>query len=279
MADDLSEILAGTPERLATGYSFTEGPLWHPEGYLLFVDVRESLLYRWHPGERPFVIRENTGRGAALSLDREGRVLMTQVDNRRVVRIEPDGSETVVADRWEGWRLNGPNDLVTRSDGSVYFTDPGMREPTGEREIDVAGVVRVAPDGTVHMESGECDFPNGLAFSPNERVLYVANSRPDKYIRAFDVSPEGSLSGGRVFADVTGPGQESPDGMKVDTEGRVFCTGPGGIWVFTPSGDRLGIIRTPESPANLAFGGSDRRTVFVTARTSVYTLRVKVPGI
>ena len=279
MTTELSEIVSGEAERLATGYTFTEGPLWHPDAHFLFVDVRESLLYRWHAGERPFIVREHTGGGNGLALDRQGRVLMCQGENRRVVRLEADGNETVVADRWEGKRLNRPNDVVTRSDGSIYFTDPGMRVPADQREIDVAGVMRVSPDGTVHLATSECDYPNGLAFSPDERVLYVANSRPDKYIRAFDVGPDGSLGNGRVFADMTATEEEVPDGMKVDNNGNIFCTGPGGTWVFDSTGSRIGIIHTPEVPANLAFGGSDRKTIFFTARTSVYTLRAKTPGI
>jgi gluconolactonase len=185
----------------------------------------------------------------------------------------------VVADRWDGKRLNRPNDAVGRSDGSIYFTDPGMRVPEGEREIDVSGVMRVAADGSVQLATADCEYPNGLAFSPDESVLYVANSRPNKYIRAFDVAADGSLSNSRVFADMTAPEEEVPDGMKVDTAGNVFCTGPGGTWVFDSSGNKLGVIVTPEVPANLAFGGSDCRTAFLTARTSVYTLRVKTPGV
>ena len=279
MADDLSAIVSGEAERLGTGYTFTEGPLWHHDGYLLFVDVRESHLYRWYPGQRPFVVREGTGGGNGLTFDSEGRVVMCQGEQRRVVRLDFEFNETVVADRWDGKRLNRPNDAVGRSDGSIYFTDPGMRVPEGEREIDVSGVMRVAADGSVQLATADCEYPNGLAFSPDEGVLYVANSRPNKYIRAFDVAADGSLRNSRVFADMTAPEEEVPDGMKVDTAGNVFCTGPGGTWVFDSSGNKLGVIVTPEVPANLAFGGSDCRTAFLTARTSVYTLRVKTPGV
>ena len=279
MPDALSEILAGESERLATGFIFTEGPLWHPDGYLFFVDIRKNLLYRWFPGQRPLVIRENTGGGNGLTFDRQGLLIMCQGDNRRVVRFDSDWTERVLADRWEGKRINRPNDVVCRSDGTIYFSDPGMRLPPEQREISVSGVMRVTPEGKVVLASSDCDYPNGLAFSPDEKALYVANSRPDKYLRVFDVQPDGSLANGRVFADMTAPEEEVPDGMKVDTSGDIFCTGPGGTWVFDPTGKRLGIIRTPEVPANLAFGGSDYKTIFFTARTSVYTLRVKTPGV
>ena len=279
MADELSDIVAGQPQRLATDFNFTEGPLWHPDGHLFFVDIPESLLYRWIPGQVPMVVKKDTGGGNGLTFDLEGRLIMCQHDPRRVARFEKDGTETVLADRWEGKRLNRPNDVVCRSDGSIYFSDPGLRVPPEERELDVSGVMRVAPDGTLSMATADCDYPNGLAFSPDEKALYVANSRPDRYIRAFDVQPDGSLTNGRVFADMSAPEEQVPDGVKVDVKGNVFCAGPGGTWVFDATGRRLGIIHTPEVPANLAFGGSDLRTIFFTARTSIYTLRVRTPGV
>jgi gluconolactonase len=184
----------------------------------------------------------------------------------------------VLVDRFEGKRLNRPNDVVCKSDGSLYFTDPGLRVPLGERELTYAGVYRVAPDGAITMVA-DCEYPNGLAFSPDERTLYVANTRWTAYIHAFDLNDRGEVIRRRIFADMSSDEKDGvPDGMKVDVEGRLYCTGPGGTWVFAPDGARLGIIRTPEVPANLAFGGPDLRTLFFTARTSVYTLRVKVPG-
>ena len=146
-------------------------------------------------------------------------------------------------------------------------------------EIGFPAVYCVDPDGSISLVSDDCEYPNGLAFSPDERVLYVANSRADKYIRAYDVKPDGSVTNSRVFADMSAPEEDVPDGMKVDMEGRVFCNGPGGTWIFDKDGNRLGIYTTPEVPANCAFGGSDRRTLFLTAHTSVYTMRVKVPGV
>jgi gluconolactonase len=181
-------------------------------------------------------------------------------------------------DRHEGKRLNRPNDVVCRSDGSLWFTDPGLRVALAERELPYAGVYRVAPDGAAALMA-DCEYPNGLAFSPDERTLYVANTRWTQYIHAFELDGTGAVVRRRIFADMSSDEIDGvPDGMKVDVEGRVYCTGPGGTWVFAPDGTRLGVIRTPEVPANLAFGGSDLRTLFLTARTSVYTLRVKVPG-
>ncbi len=279
MSDALSAIFDGPAERLATGYVFTEGPVWNPEGYLYFVDVRQSLLLRWIPGQQADVVRADTKGGNGLTFDLQGRLIMCEGDNRRVARTERDGSISALADRWEGKRLNRPNDVVGVSNGSIYFTDPGGRLPPEEVEIGFPAVYRVDPDGSISLVSDDCEYPNGLAFSPDERVLYVANSRADKYIRAYDVKPDGSVTNSRVFADMSAPEEDVPDGMKVDMEGRVFCTGPGGTWIFDKEGNRLGIYTTPEVPANCAFGGSDRRTLFLTAHTSVYTVRVKMPGV
>jgi gluconolactonase len=184
-----------------------------------------------------------------------------------------------LAERWQGKRLNRPNAVVCRSDGSVYFTDPGMRVPPEERELESSPVFHVAPDGTLSIATAECEYPNGLAFSPDERTLYVANTRTRMFIHAFDAQPDGSLTNHRAFARMSSPEEGVPDGMKVDIEGGVFCTGPGGTWVFDPSGNHLGTMRSPEIPANCAFGGPGYRTLFLTARRSLYAVRVQLPGI
>jgi len=279
MADAMSAVLETTQaERLATGFVFTEGPLWHPDGFYYFVDVRASMLYRVTPGRPHEVVREKTGGGNGTTFDLQGRLVLCEGDNRRVVRQAADGRFEVLMDRFEGKRLNRPNDVVCRSDGSIYFTDPGLRVPLAEREVPHAGVYRVAPDGAVSLV-GDFEYPNGLAFSPDERRLYVANTRWAQYIHVLDLDAAGRVQRRGIFADMSSDETDGvPDGMKVDVEGRVYCTGPGGTWVFGPDGARLGIIRTPEVPANLAFGGPDLRTLFFTARTSVYTLRAKVPG-
>ena len=279
MADAMSAILETTQaERLATGFVFTEGPLWHPDGFYYFVDVRASMLYRVTPGRPHEVVREKTGGGNGTTFDLQGRLVLCEGDNRRVVRQAADGRFEVLMDRFEGKRLNRPNDVVCTSDGSIYFTDPGLRVPLAEREVPHAGVYRVAPDGAVSLVA-DFEYPNGLAFSPDERLLYVANTRWAQYIHVLELDGAGRVLRRRIFADMSSDETDGvPDGMKVDVEGRVYCTGPGGTWVFAADGTRLGIIRTPEVPANLAFGGPDLRTLFFTARTSVYTLRAKVPG-
>jgi gluconolactonase len=279
MADAMSAILETTQaERLATGFVFTEGPLWHPDGFYYFVDVRASMLYRITPGRPHEVVREKTGGGNGTTFDLQGRLILCEGDNRRVTRRAADDRFEVLVDRFEGKRLNRPNDVVCRSDGSIYFTDPGLRVPLAEREVEHAGVYRIAPDGAVSLVA-DFEYPNGLAFSPDDRLLYVANTRWAQYIHVLELDADGRMARRRIFADMSSDETDGvPDGMKVDVEGRVYCTGPGGTWVFAPDGTRLGVIRTPEVPANLAFGGPDLQTLFFTARTSVYTLRAKVPG-
>jgi gluconolactonase len=279
MGDPLSTLLeTPTAERLATGFVFTEGPSWHPDGFYYFVDIRRNALHRLTPGKTAELVRGDTGEGNGTTFDLQGRLVMCEGGNRRITRMAADGRIEVLVDRFEGKRFNRPNDVLCRSDGSLYFTDPGLRVPLAERELPYAGVYRIAPDGTTTLVA-DCEYPNGLAFSPDERVLYVANTRWTQYIHALELDADGHLLRRRIFADMSSDETDGvPDGMKVDVEGRVYCTGPGGTWVFAPDGTRLGVIRTPEIPANLAFGGRDLKTLFFTARTSVYTMRVTVPG-
>lgn len=282
MNEDLASILETVePERLASGFVFTEGPLWHPDGFFYFVDIRSepSRLYRIRPGSRPETVLADTPQANGTTFDLQGRLLMCEMVSRRVTRRNADGSIEVVADRFEGKRLNRPNDIVCRSDGSIFFTDPALRLSPQERELPDSGVYKVAPDGNITLMAN-CEFPNGLAFSLDERILYVANSRTMPYIQTIELGPDGSMVRRHIFADLSSDETEGvPDGMKVDVEGRVFCTGAGGIWVFAPDGTKLGMIRTPEVPANLCFGGPDLRTLFFTARTSIYSLQVKTPGL
>ncbi len=287
-ANYLPDILETTEaERLATGFVFTEGPLWHPDGYYYFVDIRKNKLYRMTPGQAPEVVRETAG-GNGTTFDLEGRLILCEGDGRRVMRTGHDGKVGILVDRYQGGRFNRPNDVVCRSDGNLFFTDPDKRVPYGAREIpppaginnlwDGACVYRVAPDGAIGVLA-HCEYPNGLAFSPDERTLYVANTRSSKYIHAIEVDAAGKMVRRRIFADMNaGDAPGIPDGLKVDSQGRVFCTGPGGIWVFAADGKHIGIIRFPEQSVNFAFGGADLRTLFCCAHTSVYTLRVKVPG-
>jgi gluconolactonase len=292
VADALAGLLeTSEAERLATGFVFTEGPLWHPDGFFYFVDLRVNRLHKIVPGQAAELVRENTGEGNGTTFDLQGRLIMCEGGNRRLSRMDADGRVDVLVDRYEGKRFNRPNDVVCKSDGSIFFTDPGLRLPLAERELPNAGVYRLAPASPACPDEGggggggltlvaDCEYPNGLAFSPDERTLYVANSRWAAYIHALELNDDGTLRRRRIFADMSSDEPEGvPDGMKVDVEGRVYCTGPGGVWVFAPDGSHLGTIRLPEIPANLAFGGPDRRTLFLTARTSVYAMRVKVPGL
>ncbi len=299
MPDNLDSIVEPGQEAqlLATGFAFTEGPVWHPDGYWLFVDLRREppVIHRMSPaGGAPDIIREPSGGTNGITFDLQGRLLMCEGDNRRISRMEADGTINVVADRWDGKRFHRPNDIVCRSDGSIFFTNPSGRVPEEEQEIEFPGTIhRIAPDGTVEMSAHDIDFPNGIAFSPDESVLYVSNTRklgerpdqywdgeikPNQFIQAYDVAAAGSLSNSRIFGSMASAEDGVPDGMKVDAEGRVYCTGSGGVWVFAPDGEQLGIIRVPEVPANCAFGGPDFRTMLFTARTSVYSLRMTTPG-
>ena len=295
MPDDLSSILeTGEHTLIASGMGRTEGPLWHKEGYLTFVDL-EGRLLRWERNGGVTVVREGTGEGNGCTLDRQGRLLMCEgADHRCLTRMDVDGTVTTVVDRYQGKRFHKPNDVVCRSDGTIYFTDPGLRLEPELREMDFYGVFSISPSGELGVGTVECEYPNGLAFSPDESILYVAISRLDercfeeadtgavcahRKIRAFDVAGDGSLSNNRVFCDMSSAEEGVPDGMKVDTLGRVFCVGSGGIWVIEPSGEVVGIIRGPEVPRNVAFGDPDFRTLYTTPGSSVYSVRVKTPGI
>ncbi|MFC2017111.1 SMP-30/gluconolactonase/LRE family protein [Chloroflexota bacterium] len=271
-----------TLEQVATGFAFTEGPVWCGE-YLLFSDVPRNRIVCWRmrsEGPEVTTFRSPSGYSNGLTLDRNGRLIACETTTQRVTRTEMDGSASVLAERYEGRRLHSPNDVVTRSDGSVYFTDPpwGLENLTTWKELPFNGVYRFAPDGKLVLLVDDFDWPNGLAFSPDETVLYVNDSKRG-HIRAFDVSLDGSLSNGRVFIDMQSTEEGAPDGMKVDQQGNIYCTGPGGIWVIEPNGKCLGRIMLPELPANFAWGDSDWRTLYITACSSVYRLRLAVQGI
>jgi sugar lactone lactonase YvrE len=271
---------AAQVEQVASGFQFTEGPIWHPDGYLLFSDIPANTIYQWTPGASEAVVYRNpSGHSNGLTLDRESRLVACEHD-RRVSRTEPDGTVSAIAERYQGNRLNSPNDIVCKSDGSIYFTDPpyGLPRQTEGKELDFNGLFRLAPDGTLTLLEDTFVRPNGLAFSPDEKTLYVDDTA-EMQIRAFDVLPAGTLANGRLFADMRDPGKDGvPDGMKVDVQGNVFCTGPGGIWVLSPEGKELGRIEVPEVPANLAWGDTDGKTLYVTARTGLYRVRVRTGG-
>jgi gluconolactonase len=288
-------------EKLAGGFLFTEGPVWVPatditSGYLLFSDPNANTIYRWSPEGQVSVFRTKSGYSGfnvgeyhqpgsnGLTIDSKGRLTINQHGNRRVIRVEPRGNITVLVDRYEGKRLNSPNDLVYRSDGALYFTDPPFGLPKAfddpRKELPFSGVYCVK-DGQVKLVSTDLDAPNGLALSPDEKFLYVNNwNDKRKVILRYDVNQDCTLSNSRLFFDMTNaPGSDALDGLKVDQKGNVYSTGPGGLWIISPEGKRLGLIKGPEDPHNMAWGDEDGKTLYITALTGIYRLRMNIPGI
>ena len=269
-------------EELASGFAFTEGPVWCGDSFL-FSDIPANRIVRWRrlpSGPEVTTFRTPSGNSNGLTLDRTGRLIACEHTGRRVSRTEPDGTITTLVERYQGKRLNSPNDVVVRSDDSIFFTDPpyGLPNLTDWKELPFNGVYRLAPDGELHLLADDFDRPNGIALSPDETVLYV-NDTSRGHIRAFDLSPDGNTANGRVLIDMRGDEPGAPDGMKVDREGNVYCTGPGGFWIIDPQGKCLARVRPPELPANLAWGEADFKSLFLTARTGVYRIRLNVPGI
>jgi gluconolactonase len=264
-------------ERIAGGHQFTEGPAWHPDGYLLYSDIPASRICFW-TGEGVKTYRQPSGNSNGLVFDRQLRLIACEHGGRRVSRTEADWAVVALAERYLGKRLNSPNDVVVRSDGTAYFTDPPYGVEAKDRELDFQGVYRIAPNGELAAVASHFDKPNGLAFSPDESVLYIDDSAR-KHVRAFSVQADGTITNGRVFAEMTSTAPGSPDGMKVDIDGRLYVTGAEGLWVFDPSGTRLGILDIPEKPSNCCWGDADRRTLFITAKSSVYRVRMKTPGV
>jgi gluconolactonase len=285
-------------ERVASGFEFTEGPVWSPEGALLFSSPNTNAIYRWTPEGKVDVFRSKSGYTGVdiaryhqpgsngLTFDPAGRLTMCQHGNRRILRVEPHGNTTVLADSFEGRRLNSPNDLVYRSDGTLYFTDPPFGLPgvfeDPDKELPFSGVFGVSPDGGIFLISDELEGPNGLAFSPDERFLYVGNWDPErKVLMRYPIGADGRATGpGEVLYDMTdAPGEDALDGLKVDVEGHIYACGPGGIWIVSPEGEQLGLLKLPEDPHNLAWGDDDARTLYITALTSVYRIRLEIRGI
>lgn len=271
-------------ERLATGFAFTEGPVWHPtKAHLTFSDIPNARMHRWWPSGRIEVYRDPSHKGNGSTLDRQGRLLTCEHATSRVVREELDGKITVLATHYQGKQLNSPNDIVVRTDGAIFFTDPsfGRMEYYGvlrEPDLPYRGVYRIDP-GKVEpvLLASDFDQPNGLIFSLDEHRLFI-NDTTRGHIRVFDVAAGGALTRGAIWAETKGEGQGAPDGMKLDSAGNLYCCGPGGVHVFDPNGQSLGIIKTPENCANFTFGGADFRDLFMTASSSLYRTRVKVPG-
>lgn len=257
------------------GFEFTEGPLWH-DGRLLFSDIPANRVYEWTPEAGTSVFLEPSGRANGLAADSAGRLLLAQHDGK-VGRLTEAGGVEPLVEEYEGKRLNSPNDLTVAADGSIYFTDPPYGVDKAERELDISGVYRLAPDGTLTLLIDDLDYPNGLAFSPDESRFYV-NDSGETFIRVYDVTAAGTLTNGRRFATPEADAAGTTDGMAMDAEGHLYTTGPGGVWIYAPDGTRLDRVSVPQAPTNVAFGGPDNRTLYITARSAVYRLPVRVPG-
>jgi gluconolactonase len=269
-------------QTLASGFVFTEGPLWLPGGPLLFQDIKAERTYRLAPGTEPSVLREKTRAANGQTFASDGSVVFCEQNGRRVSRMRPDGTgvETVV-ETWQGRRLNSPNDIVARSDGLLYFTDPPYGVAPADRELHFQGLYALdLKKKEARLVADDFEKPNGLAFSPDERTLYVCDTFR-YHVRAFEVEPSGALVVGssRVFATLDPETPGGPDGMKVDRDGRVYVAVARGVWVFQPDGTLLGILALPNRPANLAWCDSDGRGLAMTAVDKVFKVRMKTMGI
>ena len=271
--------------RIAGGFTFVEGPIWHPtEHWLVFSDIAESIQYRWRSAGDLSVFRRPSNQANGNCFDGDGKIVTCEHASSHLVIHDHGGQRVrILADRFEGLELNSPNDVICDSRGRIWFTDPSfgrIREDLGlirPQELSMQGVFRLDPDGTLACVADDFEQPNGLCLSVDESRLFVNDSwRPA--IRVFDVAADGNLSGGDVWAAITGEGEGVPDGMKTDLDGRIFCNGPGGVHVLAPDATLLGVIRTPEKSTNFCFGGPDRRTLYITASTSVYAIETLSRG-
>jgi gluconolactonase len=296
---------------VVTGFTWIEGPIWINNNYLLFADITSNSIRKWIPGVGVTILKQPSGyQGTApyggpepgsngMTLDSRGRLTVAghaQRDIWRMDSLAPHAQTTILADTYEGKRLNSPNDVVYKSDGSLYFTDPpyGLRtqnDKDPEKQLQVNGVYRLAgaltqkPGGApardqLQLLVKDLTMPNGIAFSPDEKYLYVDNSLPKKLWMRYRVKADGTLADAKVFFDATSDSRPGvPDGMKVDQKGNIYSTGPGGVWIFSPEGKHLGTILTPETAANVTWGGADHKTLYITASKSIYRVPLNVPGI
>lgn len=277
-------------ERLGTGFTFTEGPIWNPAGYLLFSDMPGDVRRRWDERGGVREVANPSNKGNGMTLDADGRLLVCEHVTSAVVRMDPDGTGSgreVLATHYQGKELNSPNDVIVADDGSIYFTDPTFGRMPGfgierEQELDFQGVYRIGRQGG-EPELVIDDFlePNGLCFSPDNSALYI-NDTTRAHIRVFDVQPDGTIANGRVLTEGVGSGDlergDLADGMKVDERGNVWVTGTGGVMVFAPDGQHLGTVEVPENVGNINWGGPDWNWLFIPASTSLYRIQCKVSG-
>jgi gluconolactonase len=271
-------------EQLGTGFDFTEGPVWHPyEKHVIFSDMPGDHMRKWTAGEGITTFRKPCFKSNGNTYDRQGRLVTCEHASSRVTRTEADGTIVTLASHWQGKELNSPNDIVVRSDGGIFFSDPdfGRRPYFGiprEKELPFQGVYHLTAGGELILLVDDFAQPNGLCFSLDEKTLYI-NDTPRRHIRIFSVDGD-RIRGGEVWAELGGvEGERTPDGMKIDTQGNVYCVGPGGIHVFSPAAERLGVILVPENTANFCWGEDDLKSLFITASKSLYRIRVEVPGL
>jgi gluconolactonase len=285
LVDESAEV-----EQLGTGFTFTEGPIWNPEGFLLFSDMPGDVRRRWDPESGVSEVANPSNKGNGMTIDNDGRLVVCEHVTSSVVRMDPDGrggGREVLATHYEGRELNSPNDVVVKSDGAIYFTDPTYGRMPGfgierEQDLDFQGVYRIAPGGgDPQLLVDDFDQPNGLCFSTDESLLYI-NDTTRAHIRVFDVQSDGTIAKSRVLAEGIGSGSleigDLVDGMKLDERGNVWVTGPGGVCVFDPDGNHIGTVEVPENVGNINWGGPDWSQLFIPASSSMYRIQCKVSG-
>jgi gluconolactonase len=289
VAPGFERITGSAPpfDQIAQGTYFGEGPVWdRRKRRFLWVDIIGDTIYQWVPGTGKSVLVHPSSHANGMTFDREGRLVIAGWSQRTIWRIEPDGAFTTIASHWQGKKFNSPNDIVVRSDGSVYWTDsagglviPGMVGEDLQRQLDIQAVFRLTPQGKVELTVEDTVYPNGLCFSPDEKILYVNDTRM-AHIRAFDVAPDGCVGNGRLFHTLTGSEAGVADGIKCDQEGNVYCTGPGGVHVIAPDGQFLGRLLIPGGhTTNIAWGDDDWRSLYMTTYHAVFRTRLNIPGV
>lgn len=271
-------------EKVAGGFSFTEGPVWFKEGYLLFSDIPRSKIYKWTANGDTSVFIHPSGKSNGLTYDKQGRLVLCEHENRCISRVDKNGKRTVLVDNYQGRKLSSPNDLVIHSSGAIYFTDPPWGLPKNDddpaKEVPFNGVYRFYNNKLTVVDS-TLFRPNGIAFSPDEKYLYIGEFDGKKEVwYQYELKKDGLATNKKLFFDASShPVRGNPDGMKVDVKGNLYCTGPGGLWIFSPQGKQLGLIQLPELPSNCAWGSSDGKTLYMTARTGLYRIKLNNAGV